>query len=322
VAVFTELSLGDADRVVRAHGLPGCTGVVPIAAGSVNSNFFVDGPAGRRFLRIYEEQDESGVAYEWALLDHLESGGVPVPRRVRGPRPGEVRVAGKPTAMFELVGGVESCQALVSPGRAHAVGATLARAHRAGEGFGWRRAGRFEQSDVRARLDRADAHGRPELAGPIARLRQISLEVEARWPTTLPTGIIHGDMFRDNVRWEGDEVVAIIDWESASDGVLAYDLVVVLWSWCYGATLDWELARQVTRGYDAVRPLTDAEWEALRLLMMAAAARFATTRITDFHLREGVGERVHKDYRRFLDRLELAAALTPDELATRLGRRA
>ena len=320
MAVFTKLSRVDADRILRAHGLGEGGELTPIAAGSVTSNFFVETPAGRKFFRIYEEQDAAGVEYEWALLEHLEREGVPVPGRCRGPGPGEARVSGKPTAIFELVGGEESCQAMVSPRRARVIGETLAKIHQAGESFEWRREGRFEQSAVRERLDFAAGHGRSELDAPIARLREVVAEVELDWPAELPRGVIHGDMFRDNVRWEGDEVVAVIDWESASDGILAYDIVVLILAWCYGDTLDWGLARELLAGYDSLRPLTDAEWLSLRTLSMAAAARFATTRITDFHLKEGVGERVMKDYRRFLDRLELIASLDAQELASRLGR--
>ena len=80
VAVYTPLPLRDADRLTRAHGLGQARAVEGVLAGSVNSNFFVE--ADRRvFARIYEEQERDGVAYEWALLSHLEAAGVPVPRR-------------------------------------------------------------------------------------------------------------------------------------------------------------------------------------------------------------------------------------------------
>lgn len=322
MAVFTELSLEDASRVTRAHGLGACSGLVPIAAGSVNTNYFVDGAFGRRFFRIYEEQDASGVAYEWALLDHLVSAGVAVPHRVRGPGPGEERVAGKPTAIFERVGGEEVCQKLVTPGRAAAVGAELGRTHRALSSFGWRREGRFRRQDLRDRLDRAATHGRPELVEPIGRLREVLDELDANEPEDLARGVVHGDLFRDNVRFEGERIVALLDWESASDGVLAYDLMVTVLAWCFGDRFDWELARAMVQAYDRERPLGEVEWSSLRHLGMAAAARFATTRITDFHLRSGgVGERVHKDYRRFLARLEAVAAQDGGTLARMLGAR-
>jgi homoserine kinase type II len=320
MAVFTPLSLDAASRITEAHGLGPTTTLTPIPAGSVNSNFFVAGAFGERFLRIYEEQGVDGVTYEWALLDHLASSGLPVPRRVPGTAPGEVQVDGKPTALFELVGGVELCQKLVTPERAAAVGELLGRVHLAQRTFAIRREGRFRRADLRRRLDEAEAHGRPELEAPIARLRAACDELDRDEPQDLPRGVIHGDLFRDNVRYEGDRIVAVIDWESASDGVFAYDVMVTMLAFTYGDDFEWPLARALVRAYDAVRPLSDAEWHGLRRVAMGAAARFAVTRITDFHLREGVGERVHKDFRRFLARLDALAALDDDALAARLGR--
>jgi homoserine kinase type II len=239
-----------------------------------------------------------------------------VPVRVLGPVPGGLRVGGKPTAVFELVGGQESCQQAVSHARAAAVGSMLARCHVAAADFGWRREGRFGLVDVRRRLDAIQPGSREDLATAVARLRSVVDEVAAVWPPALPAGVIHGDLFRDNVRWDGDDIVALIDWESASDGPFVFDLMVCVLAWCYGDGLDLPLAGAMAGGYGRVRPLAEAEVRALRLVGMAAAARFATTRITDFELRQGaIGERTHKDYRRFMARLDALAALSEEDLA-------
>ena len=319
MAVFTELTLSDASSVTEAHGLGPTTSLEPIAAGSVNTNYFAVGDFGKRFLRVYEEQDASGVAYEWALLEHLETAGIPVPRRVRGPGPGVVLVAGKPTALFELVHGRELKQREVTERAASEVGRALGRTHRAVADYGWRREGRFRRSDLRTRLDYAESQSRPELFEPIATLRRVLDELDRDEPVGLPTGVTHGDLFRDNVRFEGDSIAALIDWESAADSVLLYDLAVTMLAWCYGDAFEWDLARAMVRAYDAERPLTDAEWLAFRFHARAASARFATTRITDFHLRSGgVGERTHRDFRRFLARLDAVSSLDAAAFAERL----
>ncbi|HBQ14869.1 MAG TPA: homoserine kinase [Myxococcales bacterium] len=314
VAVYTPLPLRDADRLTRAHGLGQARAVEGVLAGSVNSNFFVE--AERRvFARIYEEQERDGVAYEWALLSHLEAAGVPVPRRVRGPSdpaPGELRVAGKPTALFEVLGGEEVCQRMVTEARAEAVGRLLARCHAAARDFPERREGRFTLGDVRRRLEAEIAPlERPELREAVTLLRATLDEVDAAWDPGLPGGVIHGDLFRDNLRWEGDAVVGVLDWESASDGLWVYDLAVTQLAWCYGDALSEPLLRAMERGYASVRPLEPAERRFLRIARLAAAARFTVTRITDYHLREG-SEQVKKDWRRFRDRLVASAALHAD----------
>ncbi|MFW5926168.1 MAG: homoserine kinase [Myxococcota bacterium] len=320
MAVYTPLSLPDAQRLADAHGLGEVHDVIPIPAGSVNTNHFLDTARGRYFVRIYEEQEADGVAYEWALLDHLRTAAIPVPERVAGPGPGALRVAGKPTALFELVHGREICQQAVTPTRTRAMGRMLARCHRACADFGWRRAGRFGLPDVRHRLEAIDPDVRADLAQARRRLLDVLAEVEAGWPSHLPSGVIHGDLFRDNVRWQDDTIVALIDWESASDGSYVFDLMVCVLAWCYGTELDWSLARGMVEGYVAERPLGSDEAGALRTVGLAAAARFACTRITDFELRPtAAGDQLHKDYRRFMTRLELLASMSPGRLAERLG---
>ena len=159
------------------------------------------------FVRLYEQQEVDGVAYEWSLLAHLAQQGVPVPTRVEGPEPGEVRVAGRPVAVFRQVQGEDLCQGLVNAARCEPVGRALARAHVAGASFLVVREGRFRLADVARLLGVASAANRPELAKPVARLQALHAELEAALSgplAALPRGVIHGDLFRDNVLWQGD----------------------------------------------------------------------------------------------------------------------
>ena len=314
MAVLTALPSADASRVAAAHGLPSVTAVVPIAAGSVNSNFFLDLDDGRRvFMRIYEEQETDGVAFEWAILRHL-AGKVPLPARIEGPAPGAVRVAGKPVALFELAEGEMSCQGAVTASRARAVGDLLARVHLAGADLGWRRTSRFNRRTLAVRMGRIPR--RTELIPVCNRLEAGFAELDV--PPALPRGLTHGDLFRDNVLWKGEELSAAIDWESAAWDVLAYDLAVGLMAWCVGDDLDWGLAQAMVGGYEAVRPLSALEATSLRDLCRAAALRFTVTRITDFHLRAEDAVGVHKDFRRMLMRLDRVEALDPEAFVTKL----
>lgn len=296
MAVYTELTRADAERIARAHGLGEVRAVHGVLAGSVNSNFFVD--ADRRvFVRIYEEQTDEGLEYERALLAHLAA--LEVPRRVAGPA---MYVAGKPIGVFEVIDGEELCQRIVTEAHAHAVGAFLARAHLAGSSFPIRREGRFTRADVRKRYDAVRALDRPELRDGLIALGRALDEVDAAWDETLPRGVIHGDLFRDNVRWDGARIAGVLDWESASDGLYTYDLAVAILAWCWDDAMRDDLASAMKRGYASVRPLEAREERFLRTALLAAAARFTTTRITDYHLRDGAAQ-VKKDWRRFLARL-------------------
>jgi homoserine kinase type II len=322
MATFTHLSLDDAQRIAEAHALPPVEKVVPVAAGTVNSNYFLVTSRGRFFVRLYEQQEVEGVAYEWRLLSHLGAEGVSVPARAEGPMPGELRVHGRPVAVFAEVKGEDLCQARVDAPRLLCVGQALGRAHRAGLGFDTLREGRFRLEDVARLLDRAEQAARPELSGAIQRLRALHAEVGAALAgpfAELPRGVIHGDLFRDNVLWQGPDIVALLDWESASHGVLAYDVAVTLLAWCCGDRLDFTLGRALVDGYRRERALSALEWQGLWWTMRLACLRFATTRITDIYLK-GTYPEGYKRYQRFLERLDAVEALTADELAETLGR--
>jgi homoserine kinase type II len=219
-------------------------------------------------------------------------------------------------AVFAAVSGEDLCQARVTPARTRAVGEALARASRASEDFATRREGRFTFADIVRLLDVASAANRPELAAPIARLRALHAELTASAPA-LPRGVVHGDLFRDNVLWQGDRLVALLDWESASDGALIYDLAVTLLAWCCGDALDWTLARALVDGYQHVRPITDDEWQGFSWALRVACLRFATTRLVDVYLKDSYPP-TYKSFRRFLLRLDAIEAHTPAALAALL----
>jgi homoserine kinase type II len=221
-------------------------------------------------------------------------------------------------AVFRAVMGEDLCQARVDAQRAEAVGAALARASKAGEDFPIVREGRFRLEDVARLLTKASEAGRAELAAPIVRLRALHAELTAHYPK-LPQGVVHGDLFRDNVLWQGPtDIAALLDWESASHGTVIYDLAVTMLAWCCGDTLDWGLARAMVTGYRRERAFAPGEWEGLWWSMRLGCLRFATTRIIDVYLK-GTYPAGYKSYQRFLQRLDVVEQLSASELEAKLG---
>jgi homoserine kinase type II len=321
MGVFTSLDDAAASRIARAYGLGSVRATKGIPAGSVNSNYAFECDSGRFFLRIYEEQDAQGAAVEARMLAHLESRGVRTPAplaTVAGAE--EIRIEGKPVAVFPWRDGALRCQAGVTADDARKVGAELARVHVAGEGFPIG-AGRFRVEDLRARLTTIAGADDPELASqaPIlgAKLDAWSTRSERR---AAPMGLVHGDLFRDNVLWSADgEVAALLDFESASRGAFAFDLMVLVLSWSFGDAFDEPIARGIVTGYRSVRELEAGDSDALLPEACFAATRFTITRITDYAMKRGIGARVIKDWRRFAMRLRTLEDLGDAGLRRALG---
>jgi homoserine kinase type II len=210
----------------------------------------------------------------------------------------------RPVALFPWRDGEILCQARVTPEVARRVGEKLAEVHRAGATFGEPRPGRFRIEDLRVRLERIAAARDSALSSMAPAIGAELDRAERVRNPDLPRGIIHGDLFRDNVLWENGALVALLDFESACDGPWVYDLMVSVLAWCYASDLDEQLVRAMFAGYSAVRRISPSERAALGVEGRIGALRFTVTRITDFAMRTGLGERVAKDYRRFWARYQ------------------
>lgn len=314
MALLTRIDERAARELLRGYGLDP-QAFEALEAGSVNSNFRFTTTDGRSFFaRVYEEQGREGALTELRLLQKLSARGVPValPEPMQS---GELvhEHEGKPFAVYPFVEGDVLCQRRVTESACRAVGRALAVVHSSPVGELGLGAGRFRFSDLERRLAQVDESGRAELIDAAGCVRELMKKYGPLRRTDLPSGLIHGDLFRDNVLFQGDQLAALLDFESASLGTFAYDLMVTVLAWCFGDALDPRLAGAMIRAYHEVRPLSQVEQDALAVEGAAACIRFATTRLTDFSLRVPEGVTPKRSYRRFLQRLEAleSGALTP-----------
>lgn len=305
MATLTPLTFAEAESLTARFGLE-LARIEPLSLGSVNSNFGLTMRDGARyFARLYEEQPLAGAELEVSLLATLAARGA----RVVAPcatMTGE-RVllhAGKPFAVFPWVEGEWLCLQRVTAKHCEAVGSALAAVHLASDWVTPLGKGRFQPSDMLARLERVERDGPARLGPAIAEIRALYAEYLPKRDPSLPLGICHGDLFRDNVLWNGGEVAALLDFESVAWGSFAYDLMVTALAWCYADTLVVPNVEAMFRGYASVRAPSPVERAALPVEGALACLRFATSRITDFELRAAPGERPGRDYRRFLQRLQ------------------
>ena len=290
-----------------------------LSAGSVNSNFRMSAASGECFfLRVYEEQNLEGAALVLRVIRELSASGVPTPPP-RSRRDGGYVTAhlGKAVGLHPWVDGESLCSGRVTPSAVRHLGRALARVHRCTPSLSRVPEGRFGLQGLRERLDVVDRTD-PRFAPDTSRIRERMAHYAASSSSSLPRGLIHGDLFRDNVLWRvppgteepgaGPELVALLDFESASEGVFVYDIMVCVHAWCYGAAFNLDLVRALLAGYQEERPLLTEELGALEIQGALAALRFATTRLTDFSLRAAPGQAPARDYRRFLARLDALEA--------------
>jgi homoserine kinase type II len=280
-----------------------------VAAGTINTNVRVETSAGMVFLRINEGKTRDDVAREAAIVLHAAGRGVPTPAPLVA-RDGALFVEwrGELASAFPWVAGRTLTRADITPAHGALVGAALARLHLASDGYADHRPGRYEPDEIRRRIERVAALERPELLGP-ATVLQLALDgLERERVPGLPTGLIHGDLFIDNVLYDeadgAPRLAALLDFEQASWGRFAYDVAVTTLAFAYGRDdFRADVTRALLEAYAATRPPGDDERRAFGAELRFAACRFAVTRITDVHLKRDAGAPSGKDFRRYLARL-------------------
>ncbi len=312
MAVYTEIGDDELRAFTRLYDLGEVLSCKGIAEGVENSNFLLTTEHGNFILTLYEKRVKRGdLPFFIALMDHLARQGVAAPTPVRG-RDGEAlrELCGRPAAIVTFLNGMWPRR--IAPAHCAGVGGALARLHLAGMSFtmvrpndlgpaGWRRL--YESCRERAGELQADLAA--ELGDELAFL-------EAAWPRDLPSGVIHADLFPDNVFFRDHELSGLIDFYFACTDFLAYDLAVCLNAWCFEPDFSFNVtkARLLAANYRAVRPLSPAELAALPLLARGSALRFLLTRLYDW-LNQTAGALVRpKDPVEYLKKLRFHRAVT------------
>jgi len=284
MAVYTDVAAEDLAPCLAGYDIGELWAYKGIAEGVENSNFLVHTSRGYFILTLYERRVAArDVPFFLALMEHLATRGITCPQPVKN-RAGETlgKLAGRPAAIVTFLDGMWIRRA--SAPHCAALGEALARLHLAGADFPMRRENALSVAGWRqlyaACGERADEVQR-DLKGALAEELDV---LERVWPRGLPQGVIHADLFPDNVFFLGDKLSGLIDFYFACTNTLVYDVAICLNAWCFEVDHSYNVTkgRALLANYARVRALTAQEWEKLPLLARGAALRFLLTRLVDW----------------------------------------
>jgi homoserine kinase type II len=284
MAVYTDVAAEDLAEFLKGYDIGELLSYKGIAEGVENSNFLMHTSKGAFILTLYEKRVAADdLPYFLSLMAHLAERGVRCPQPARN-RKGEVysTLADRPAAIINFLEGMWPRR----PNAAHCsgVGEAIAKMHLAGSDFPLFRKNPLSVEGWRPLFDLAA----PRADGVQAGLRDfIARELdhlEERWPNDLPVGVIHADLFPDNVFFLGDKLSGLIDFPFSCNDILAYDVAICLNAWCFEPDHSFNVtkARALLNAYGRERKLSDAEQDALPLLARGSALRFLLTRLVDF----------------------------------------
>jgi homoserine kinase type II len=312
MAVYTEVADEELAAFVASYGLGAVLSCKGIAEGVENTNYLVSTERGRFILTLYERRvNPQELPFFLGLMEHLASRGLSCPTPVRDTDGRNLReVAGRPAALVTFLEGLWPRR----PTADHclAVGAALARMHLAAADFRMTRCNGLGLQDWRPLYDRFRAGADDIKPGLRAIIESELAFLEAAWPKDLPTGVIHADLFPDNVFFLGDELSGLIDFYFACTDQLAYDVAICINAWCFEAdgAFNMTKGRSLLKGYQSVRPLSGRERAALPILARGSALRFLLTRAFDWINTPSTALVKRKDPMEYLRRLGFHQAVT------------
>jgi homoserine kinase type II len=305
MAVYTEVSFEDLEKFLEKYALGAPLSFKGIAEGVENSNYYLKTETGSFILTLYEKRvNAADLPFFLGLLKHLAVRGISCPIPVADKSGNQLTVLnGRKAALFTFLNGLS----LRRPEAVHcaSAGAALAAFHEAGKGFALKRPNSLGPAGWRELAAHCYARADSVQDGLGNLILSTLDDVVPAWPRDLPAGVIHADLFPDNVLFMNGAVSGLIDFYFACNDAFAYDLAVMLNAWCFEP----DGAFNITKGqnligtYQRRRQLTDAEIAALPLLARGSALRFLLTRLYDW-LNRDPNAFVHpKDPRDYVKRL-------------------
>jgi len=284
MAVYTDVSDEELEAFIESYAIGALTSFKGIAEGVENSNYLVHTEAGPYILTLYEKRVQpEDLPYFLALMEHLAARGISCPLPVHD-REGRTlkELAGRPAALISFLEGLW----VRRPGIEHCagLGQALAKFHLAGLDFPMQRENDLSLPGWQALYDDVKASADGVIPGLQDVIAQELAYLGDNWASDLPSGVIHADLFPDNVFFLDDKVSGLIDFYFACNDMLAYDVAVCLNAWCFepDASFNVTKARAMLQAYEGERPLTKPELDGLPLLARGAALRFLLTRTYDF----------------------------------------
>ncbi|HEX3884702.1 MAG TPA: homoserine kinase [Stellaceae bacterium] len=312
MAVYTEIGDDELKSFAALYDIGAVLSCKGIAEGIENSNFLLTTESGNYILTLYEKRvARADLPFFITLMDHLAHHGVACPTPVRA-RDGDAlrELCGRPAAIVTFLNGMSPRR--IEPFHCAAIGTALAQLHCAGDSFRMARPNSLGVAGWRRLYDSCAGRADEVMPGLAAELAAEMALFEADWPSGLPSGVIHADLFPDNVFFRDRALSGLIDFYFACTDSLAYDIAVCLNAWCFEPDVSFNVtkARLLVGHYRAGRELTAAEIAALPLLARGSALRFLLTRLYDW-LNQTAGALVRpKDPLEYLKKLRFHRGIT------------
>jgi len=284
MAVYTEVPDDELNTFINTYDIGAVTSCKGIAEGVENTNYLLKTDQDDFILTLYEKRvDREDLPFFIGLMEHLAAKGIACPTPIKD-REGRVlrELSGRPCALISFLQGMWVRRPL--PNHCAELGRAMAGMHLATADYAGSRKNSLSVTDWRPLFEQSKSRADSVQSGLAAEIEEELGKLEAEWPHGLPQGIVHADLFPNNVFFIGDKLSGIIDYYFACTDALVYDIAICLNAWCFeqDGAFNTTKARAMLSAYQEIRPLSQAEFDALPLMARGASLRFLLTRLYDW----------------------------------------
>ncbi|HOO50063.1 MAG TPA: homoserine kinase [Alphaproteobacteria bacterium] len=301
MAVYTRVSNQEISIFISEYPVGSFENAEGILQGIDNSNYKVETDLGRFVLTIFEDRvNRDDLPYYLGFMEHLADQGILCPAPVALHTGGVIsEIGGKAAALFPFLDGRGVLDTDITPALCGELGEFLARMHMSGQSFPKHRHNCMSFDAWELRLKKVSTPAALSYLDTLAQLRNL-------WPTDLPKGAVHADLFPDNVFILDEHIHGVIDFYFSCTDFLAYDLAIVLNAWCFDPdhVLNINKAKEFLDGYQSIRALTEHEKSSFQILGQGAALRFLSSRLHDLTFHDPNALVTPKDPAEYIKKLE------------------
>ena len=284
MAVFTKISDADAKTILQNYELGEFESLTPITQGIDNTNYILKTTSAKFIITIFEKRlHRADVGFFVELNTHLIKHNFTCPE-ILGDKQGQkiFEFAGKPGAIVEFLEGAQIDE--VTTNEITQLGQTLGKLHKATAKFGESRHNDLGLKGCKKLFSAVEDKLDDFTPGLRAELSEDFKMLDAYPPQKLPAGIIHADIFPDNVFFKNGQLTGIIDFYFSCYDHYILDLAIIVSAWCFkGNDIDAELFKTMLISYNSEREITTEEFQSLNTYLQFTALRFLMTRLYDYY---------------------------------------
>ncbi len=305
MAVYTDISQNDLDQFLSLYNMEDVNSFEGIRNGVSNSNYLLFGKKNKYILTIFEEMtNDRDLPYFFQLMNHLNSKNIMCPKIIKDKSNNFSNILqGKQAAISSFLEG-KSIEH-IKPSHCAELGTMVAKFHNASNELKIYRENDLGVKKLETIIDSIEKISE-KLNPSVMDIIHSEHEYLKNITFDIPSGIIHADLFPDNIFFNKNKLSGIIDFYFACNDFYAYEIATCLNAWCFEQNNEFNIskAKALLSNYNLHKKFSSEELECLPLLARASALRYLLTRLMDFHTRQDSELIIKKDPDEYLKKLK------------------